>query len=162
MLSRTAEHAVRALIVLARHRGEGPMNAATLARLAGVPKNYLSKTLHALARGGVLVSHFGPRGGFELAADPKSLTIGTVIGLVTDSPARGVRCLLRDQACDPTHPCIAHARWSAITLEARAPLLRTTIGELCELPQATSGDATRVANPLEQRVGHHQSQERTS
>ena len=161
MLSRTAEHAVRALILLARHRGNGPMNAATLARLASVPKNYLSKTLHTLARNGILVSRFGPLGGFELAVDPDVLTIGTVIGLVTDAPARGVRCLLRDKACDPVHPCIAHERWSAITSQARAPLLRTTIGELYERGAAPGSDTTIcVVATVPDTVLHSQSQER--
>ena len=131
MLSRTTEYAVRALIVLARHHNERAVSAGELARRAGAPRNYLSKTLQVLAKHGVLASTPGPGGGFTLAVPPESLTIAAVADLFPDARPRAGQCLLSDQPCDPAHPCVAHWRWTSITSDARKPLLRTTIGELC-------------------------------
>ena len=64
MLSRTAEYALRAVLFLA-DRGE-PTNVDLIAERLGVPRNYLSKTLHRLAREGVLTSTRGQGGGFRL------------------------------------------------------------------------------------------------
>jgi Rrf2 family protein len=54
MLSRTAEYALRAVLFLA-DRGE-PTNVDLIAQRLDVPRNYLSKILHRLARDGVLSS----------------------------------------------------------------------------------------------------------
>ncbi|MEO8624471.1 MAG: Rrf2 family transcriptional regulator [bacterium] len=131
MLSRTAEYAVRAVIVLARHHGERAVSAEEIASILGAPRNYLSKTLNALARRGILTSARGPGGGFSLAIAPENLTIADVIDVFADSKPEGMRCLLADVPCDPAHPCSAHTRWTQITIDARQPLLRSAISELC-------------------------------
>ena len=59
MLSRTAEYALRAVLFLA-DSGE-PANVERIAERLRVPRNYLSKTLHRLAREGVLASTRGQR-----------------------------------------------------------------------------------------------------
>ena len=43
MLSRTAQQAVRAVIVLARHYGEPPMSADDIASIVGGPRTYLAE-----------------------------------------------------------------------------------------------------------------------
>ena len=60
MLSRTAEYALRAVLFLA-DRGE-PTNVELIAERLDVPRNYLSKILHRLAREGVLSSTRGQGG----------------------------------------------------------------------------------------------------
>ncbi|HEX8906653.1 MAG TPA: Rrf2 family transcriptional regulator, partial [Longimicrobiaceae bacterium] len=69
MLSKTAEYALRALLVLARRgaRGGAAVRAEEIADAVGAPRNYMSKTLHALAKQGFVASARGPLGGFTLA-----------------------------------------------------------------------------------------------
>jgi Rrf2 family protein len=131
MLSRTAGYAVRAVIVLARAHGERAVSAEEIASILGAPHNYLSKTLNALARRGVLTSVRGPGGGFALAVAPDVLTVADIVEVFGDATVHGPRCVLRDSECDPVHPCAAHQRWTELTLDAREPLLRTAISELC-------------------------------
>jgi DNA-binding IscR family transcriptional regulator len=50
VLSQTADHALRAMLVLARRHGAGPVRTEEIAEATGAPRNYLSKTLRALAR----------------------------------------------------------------------------------------------------------------
>ena len=157
MLSRTAEYAVRAVIVLAAHYGKRAVSADDIASLLGAPRNYLSKTLNTLVRRGVLTSARGPGGGFSLAVAPQVLTVGDVVEVFADARPDGARCLLRDAACDQTRPCSAHLRWTEVTTGAREPLLRTTIGELCAeqrlrpvvgQPMTTDASVRQVGNPL--------------
>ena len=131
MLSRTAGYAVRAVIVLARAYGERAISADEIASILGAPHNYLSKTLNVLARHGVLKSVRGPGGGFSLAVAPNVLTVADIVGLFGDGNVHAVRCVLRDSECDAGQPCAAHQRWTELTLDAREPLLRTAISELC-------------------------------
>ena len=54
LLSQTSEYALRAVLhIAARSR---PVSVGEIAEAVGVPQNYLSKTLHQLARAGVLAS----------------------------------------------------------------------------------------------------------
>lgn len=131
MLSRTAEYAVRATIVLAGHFGERCVSVDEIASILGAPRNYLSKTLRTLAHRGILTSARGPGGGFSLAVAPAVLTIADVVDVFAEPKPALARCLLREAPCDPAHPCSAHRRWTQITLGARELLLRTAISELC-------------------------------
>jgi Rrf2 family protein len=131
MLSRTVEYAVRAVVLLGRHYGERTMRTDELAARLGAPRNYLSKTLNVLARHGVLTSARGPGGGYSLATPPDRLSIADIADVFTEQRPHDARCLLGDAPCDALHPCSAHRRWSAITVQAREPLLSTTIAQLC-------------------------------
>ena len=140
MLSRTAEYAVRAVVVLALQHDAGPLPADEIAARIGAPRNYLSKTLNALVRRGVLSGTRGPGGGFALVTPPEKLSIADIIDVFADEQPVVARCLLGNAPCDARHPCAAHHRWSGITIQAREPLLRTTIAQL-------SGEApTRVSS----------------
>lgn len=129
MISRTAEYALRAVIYLSRVEGRQPIPVDEIAEVLDAPRNYLSKTLHELAKAGVLKSLRGPTGGFSLAADPESLTVADLADWF-DEPRLSGMCLLGGRPCDRTNPCGAHDRWSAAWAAARAPIASMTIAEL--------------------------------
>ena len=64
LLSQTSEYALRAVLYIAEC--DGPVSVGEIAEAVGVPQNYLSKTLHQLARAGVLRSARGPAGGLGI------------------------------------------------------------------------------------------------
>lgn len=133
MFSSTADHALRALMVLARSEHGRLVRAAEIADATGAPQNYLSKTLNALARAGLVTSARGPQGGFTLAVPATELTVARVVDLF-DEPATRSRCMLGSEACNPGRPCAAHDRWSAMRDARRAPLDNTTIADLVGAP----------------------------
>ena len=138
MLSRTSQHALRAVLYLARRWNEGPVPVDTIADALGAPRNYLSKTLHLLAKHGIVDSVRGVHGGFSLAVAPERLPLSRVVDLF-DEPRTTGMCLLGGRPCDATAPCVAHRRWTAIADAARAPLATTTIADLLGAPAAAEG-----------------------
>lgn len=137
MLSLTTEHALRALLVLARQPAGRAMRAAQLAAAIGAPQNYLGKTLGALARAGLLHSSRGPTGGFTLALPVEAITVGQVAEVFREPRPASSHCLLGDRPCDPAHPCGAHRRWSVLTHEALSATHRTSLAHLlAEVPAA--------------------------
>lgn len=130
MLSRTANYAVRAVVVLARHYGERSMSADELAATLGAPRNYLSKTLNALTRSGILTSARGPGGGYALAVAPNALSVAAIADVFSEARP-DARCVLDNTRCHPDTPCSAHHRWTRITEDARALMRHTVIGDLC-------------------------------
>ena len=129
MLSQTSEHALRAILYLARRAPGEAVCADLIAAALGAPRNYLAKTLNALAKQGILGSMRGPTGGFWLRVPAEELTLVRVIEAF-DEPRGRKPCLLGGGACDPGRPCDAHHRWEAVAREVWAPLRGTTIAEL--------------------------------
>lgn len=127
-MSRTAEHAVRAILHLAVN-GPDPVKAADIAEELGAPANYMSKTLHALAGAGIVDSRRGPTGGFTLAADPHVLTLAHIIEIV-DDPAPKDACLVSSDRCSERNPCHLHARWKTVSHQVWNPLRQTTVAQL--------------------------------
>jgi Rrf2 family protein len=129
MLSQTAEYALRAVLHLAEHAPDHPVPVGDIAQALDVPRNYLSKTLHQLARAGVVTSTFGPGGGFRLAAPAESLTLARVVEPF-DSERGERHCLLGRARCADADPCPAHARWKGISAQIEQFFAVTTVADL--------------------------------
>jgi Rrf2 family protein len=125
--------------VLARANTGERVSAEEIARVTGAPQNYLSKTLNALAKAGIVTSARGPLGGFGLAVAPRDLTVARIADAFADAP-RPHTCLLGSRPCNLAHPCAAHLRWSAIARTAREALANTSVADLLgpSSPNSTS------------------------
>jgi Rrf2 family protein len=129
VLSNTSDYALRAVLVIAREYQQRTLRADEIAASTGAPRNYLAKTLNALAKAGVLTSARGPQGGFTLAVAPEQLTLARVIDCF-ETRKPHTRCMLGGGPCDPERPCAAHGKWSMITKSRREPLATTTVADL--------------------------------
>jgi len=144
ILSQTAEHALRAVLFLARNHERGLVSAPEVASALGAPPNYLAKTLRLLVRRGLLKSVRGARGGFALGVPPDTLTTAQVVEAVDEVQAAAT-CLLGARPCDPRRPCGAHHRWSALRERIVGPMADTTIadllreGEILPVPSVSGG-----------------------
>lgn len=127
-LPQTAEYALRAVYFIAEAPGGEPVRVGEIAAALRVPRNYLSKTLHQLARARVLRSTRGPLGGFQLAVPAERLTLAQVVGPFL--PAEGRACVLGRTACSDAAPCAAHEHWKAVAEQMRAFFRRTTVADL--------------------------------
>ncbi len=131
MLSQTAQYALRTVVLIASRPARDAVPVEEIAAELGVPRNYLSKTLHQLARAGVLSSTRGPGGGFRLAVPPARLRLLQVVEPFDDIGA-GRRCLLGRPVCSDRTACRAHERWKAAG-EAIAAFFRdTTVADLVD------------------------------
>ena len=81
-LSRRSEYGLRALTDLVRHDGEGPVALAVLAQRNNLPTKFLEQIMATLKHGGIVRTTLGAHGGYALAADPATISIGRVIRLL--------------------------------------------------------------------------------
>lgn len=130
MLSQTAEHALRALLYLARQPEDAAVPADAIARAIDAPRNYLSKTLNTLARQGIVSGTRGPNGGFRLVLRPGEITLARVMEAFADTGVSRKMCLLGGETCSDQTACAAHFRWKEVWREAALPLERTTLADL--------------------------------
>lgn len=130
ILSDTAEYALRAVLYIAQHDDDGrPVRTEDVANALHVPRNYLSKILHVLARRGLLTSSRGPLGGFRLARNADRLELYRIIEPFDPIGPRR-ECLLGRPNCNDNNPCPAHERWKGISDAVTNLFRRTTVGDL--------------------------------
>ncbi len=134
ILSQTAEYALRAVVLLADRDTDAPARVGELADALGIPQNYLSKTLNALARTGVLASMRGKGGGFRLARPATSVTLLEVIDPF-DHFSTGRSCLMGKGECSDTDSCAAHATWKAVAAQVIGFFAKTTLADLQKDPR---------------------------
>lgn len=131
MLSQTAEYALRAAIGLARRAGSGPVPVDELARELDLPRNYLSKILHSLARAGIVASVRGPGGGYRLVKPPSATTLLSVVETFDDlSPRR--KCILGREVCSDAAACPVHRRWRTAAEEIAGFFRHTTLADVAD------------------------------
>ncbi|MDP2498205.1 MAG: Rrf2 family transcriptional regulator [Candidatus Palauibacterales bacterium] len=126
-MTRTSRYAIRAVVELARH-GDQRVSAETLSRELDLPENYLSKTLHALAREGLLDSNRGPGGGYRLAVPADELPLLRVIEAFETLDASR-ECVLGREECSEEHPCPVHDEWKDVAAPIVTFFRRTTVGD---------------------------------
>src|SRR4051812_5134488 len=98
-LTRAADYACRVMIHMASLAPGTRTSRTDLASAAGCPEQFLSKVLQDLTRAGLVVSHRGNTGGFELPPVHHKATLLEVIEAV-EGPVRLNLCLAGDAACD--------------------------------------------------------------
>ena len=131
ILSQTAVYALNAIVRLARCPEGERVRVDDMASELDVPRNYLSKILHQLARDGLLTSTRGPGGGFTLATPPKELSLHNVVRRFDDlSEESG--CLLGRGRCSDHDPCSAHEHWKDVSRAVSRFLQETTVADLAE------------------------------
>jgi Rrf2 family protein len=129
VLSQTAQYALRAALAIAAQPEGESMGAGRLALLLKIPPNYLSKTLHLLARAGLLQSNRGKLGGFRLARPAQRITLLEVVSLF-DEVSAGRACLLGRPVCSDYNACAAHSRWKLVSDRNAAFFRDTTLADL--------------------------------
>ncbi len=129
MLSKTALHAVRAVLALAKLPPDSYAGAAAVAREVGAPDNYLGKLLKSLADEGLLRSQKGLGGGFRLARDPRRVTLFDIVEPI-EHLGRWSGCILGRPECSEVHPCAIHERWKGVRDSYLRMLRETTVADL--------------------------------
>ena len=135
MLSVTTEHAVRALVELARSPAQAIVGHE-LADRARIPSQYQAKILGVLIGAGVVSAVRGTGGGYRLAQPADGIRLADVVALFDPAQVQG-RCLLHcERPCRDDAPCAAHAEWSAVRTRIIAFLESTTIATVARVTAA--------------------------
>lgn len=134
-LTRLADYSVLLMTYLAheyRARPERLYNAGDLAQETHIPAPTVSKLLGVLSRGGLLASHRGHNGGYQLARAPAAITAAQIISVV-EGPIALTECI--DDApgeCGIESLCGVRGAWLKINSAIRGALEEISLAELCD------------------------------
>lgn len=78
-MSTKGRYGLRAMIDLAVYSGHSHVTLSSIAARQGVSLNYLEHVFSLLKKSGLVVSIKGAQGGYTLAADPATLTVGQIL-----------------------------------------------------------------------------------
>ncbi len=91
-LSQKCQYAIRAILELAKHHGEGPVAISQIAANQAIPQRFLENILNELRPTGLIQSRRGIQGGYLLTRDPAAISVGEIIRLV-EGPLDPVKCI---------------------------------------------------------------------
>lgn len=105
-LSKKIDYGLMAISHIA-YRGDDNkiVNTKRIAEEYSIPVELLAKILQKMAKGGLITSLNGPKGGYILARPPREITIGEVVKAI-EGPIELVECYRRDETvCQQLGKC---------------------------------------------------------
>ena len=133
--SDTVRYALLALTYLASNRHR-LVKTDEIAKVQNIPRPFLSKILHELAKKDILQSVKGPKGGFTLKVEPEKLTMWDVVSIMGED-YKFKTCVLMPDKCEEfaTNPCVIHHRWESLKKSIVEFLKGTTIADLVSVEE---------------------------
>ncbi len=131
-LSTAGRYALRAIVDLALHTDEGPIQCIDVAERQEISDQYLSQLFLKLKRANLIKSVRGPGGGYVLARDATQISAGEVLQAVEET-LDPVFCVDAGQvpSCHRIDGCPTHWLWARLGEAIHQALDSVTLVELC-------------------------------
>ncbi len=145
--SKKADYALMAMKHLALSGDVRSSSAREIAALYDIPIELMAKVLQRLVRRGLLASHQGTRGGYELARRPTQISVADVIQAI-DGPVTVTACSTEENQCEQFSKCnVRDPLW-----KVRERIL-TALGE-CTIAELAADPAPAPTSPTHPAVLH--------
>lgn len=133
--STRARYAIRAMLELALHEGEGPILLRKVAAEQEISAKYLEQITIPLRSAGLLLAERGRRGGYRLARPASDIT-AREIAEALEGPIDLLDCIRTPSACHRAETCAARNLWGRVSQGIVATLSETTLADLREEDRA--------------------------
>lgn len=131
-ISSRGEYGVRAMLDLALHYGQGPIPLKKIAERQDISEHYLEQLIASLRKAGLVISHRGAQGGYELAATPGETKVSDIIR-VLEGPIAPMECVEENPGdCSHTAKCATRVLWKKLQESMEAVLENTTLEWLAQ------------------------------
>jgi Rrf2 family protein len=128
-LSKKADYALMAMKHLAVRGDAAASSAREIAEHYDIPIELMAKVLQRLVRRGLLASHQGTRGGYQLARHPRLISVADVIQAI-DGPVTVTACSTEETQCEQFSKCNVRDPLWRVRERILAALGECTIAEL--------------------------------
>ena len=141
-ISTRGRYALRAMVDLGQHGGNGPVPRQEIAERQEISADYVAQLFRDLQAAGLVDGVKGPGGGYRLTRDPASITVGDVVR-VAEGPVALVHCVLPDAgeepACSRVDRCVTHLLWKQLSEAVTDMLDSVTLQNLVDQAQQLAG-----------------------
>jgi len=139
ILRRNTDYALRAIVNLARHYGDGAVSTRTIADGEDIPYQLACKLMQKLHKNKLVESCMGPSGGFRLSRDPSKINLLEVIEAIQGTPSLN-KCLLGVDICPRKPTCPVSRKLAGLQAYIGGYLGSITVSELVQSRPARTKD----------------------
>lgn len=126
-----SDYALRAVLDLAQHYDQGPIQANDIASRQLIPEQYLDQIFASLRKLEVIKSIRGPQGGYVLAQPPSKIYMGEIVGALEGYVAP-MNCVPEPTSCEFSPSCTMREIWVKVDAYAHELMMQTTIEEMAK------------------------------
>jgi Rrf2 family transcriptional regulator, iron-sulfur cluster assembly transcription factor len=129
-LSKKMLFAIEAVLDIAYHAGDKPVQNREITRRQKIPRRYLEQALQQLVRHGVLIGVRGPGGGYLLARERRRISIGDIVRVVHDTEVDDG--LSQDVGLSELGIRVVRPMWVKLQANILNELDKISIDDLCD------------------------------
>jgi Rrf2 family protein len=135
ILRRNTDYALRAMVNLAKRWGTSAVSTKEISLEEQIPYQLTCKLMQKLQKAGLVQSLMGPKGGFSLNKDPKSITLLEMVVIIQGAPKLN-RCLLGSDKCRCQKTCSIRLKIDELQNYIENYLGKITLDELANERQS--------------------------
>jgi len=130
-LSTKGEYGLLAIVDLALHSDQGPVQSFQVAERQHIPKQYLDHLMLSLKKAGLVESSRGRQGGYALARPANTINILEIVSAL-EGPLENVNFIRRDYHLQSPAQHVLNSIWNEVVSSAVEILKNKTLEELCD------------------------------
>jgi Rrf2 family cysteine metabolism transcriptional repressor len=112
-ISTKIRYGARAMLELASHYGEGPIELKEIANKENISLKYLEQVIIPLRTAGLIKSVRGSKGGYALARPPSEICLNEMVEIL-EGPLSLVECLHDPKVCQRVATCVTREIWQKV------------------------------------------------
>ena len=113
-ISTKIRYGARAMLELAYHYGEGPIELKEIAKRENLSIKYLEQVIIPLRTAGLIKSCRGSKGGYSLAKPPAEISLNDVVEIL-EGQINLVECLRDPKVCQRVPSCVTRDIWKEVS-----------------------------------------------
>jgi Rrf2 family protein len=113
-ISTKIRYGTRAMLELASHYGEGPIELKEIAKKENISLKYLEQVINPLRAAGLVKSIRGSKGGYSLAKPPSEICLYDVVETL-EGPLDLLECLRDPKVCQKVPSCVTRDIWQEVS-----------------------------------------------
>ena len=131
MISTKGRYALRVMLDLAENQTDGYIPLRGIAQRQGISEKYLEMILPPLIKNNFLEGLRGKGGGYRLAREPKTYTIGSILKLLENSMAPAACLEGKNNSCGRAAECKTLPMWKKLYKMIDDYFEGITLADLC-------------------------------
>ena len=139
-ISTRGRYALRTMVDLAQHSGDGLVTLKDVAARQELSQKYLEQIVTQLSKAGFVKGTRGPQGGYRLSRDPREYTVAEILEQVEGSLAP-VECLEAGaNTCERCSSCATVDMWTGLYKVMTDYLGNITLQDIVDRASAAAGN----------------------
>jgi Rrf2 family protein len=130
-LSTRTRYGIRAIIELAAHYGQGPLQIKVIGQRQEISVKYLEQLMTILKSGGFIRSIRGSKGGYILAKPPEQIKLNDVF-IALEGSVSPAECVEEGGHCARAADCVTRELWVEVQKAIVSVLESVTLKDLVE------------------------------